>query len=354
MINDINKKSDTSKELHIGDSEFLDPHVVDDFEDNAAPVLEAGSGGGPSPPPPPDYEAQANAEMKVERERARIADENRIRDEEKAAKEEEAKRGRYQSGLSSAYSNAQNYGSGRLRALGIDDEFGIMPAYYAELDRIKSTVPDLDPNPGSYFGPAAFETALGGQREAQRKKLTRGYESVVGPGFDTSMLADTADDPFLQAIIGEQYQSAMGDLDRARGRGKLNEIGYEDALKGLNQAKAGALGKAQTMGMGVLERGREKLREADKANREQISNYDFGDRFDSSTAAGRVRKAGSDFSLGLEGDIRNTIGDTQFFDPNALITRGGRTQGPINPGNPLANAMLDDEIKRSTGSSGAF
>jgi len=307
----------------------------------------------PAPPAPPDYGAQAESEMKVERERARIAEEQRIAAEARAAQEEEKKRGQFNSRVQSSYNQAKNYGSSRLAALGIDDQYGILPSYYTELDSARSNIPDLDPNPGSYFGPSLFETALGNQRNVQRKNLTRGYEGVIGQDFDTSLLPDTADDPYLSKIIDEQYNDALAELQRAQGRGQLNDTGYQDAFKGLQQARTGAMARAQSQGLGVLETGREKLRGLDSTNRQRIADFDFGDRFDANQAAGRIKNQATMFSTGLEGELRNAFGDTQFFDPSTLITRGGKAQGVTNPG-ALKAQLQEDELQRTSGGQGAF
>lgn len=354
MISDIKRDRDEDQRASIGIDGYSNHRVVDDCDDDE--VLNFGSGG-PAPPPPPDYDAQAEAEMKTERERARIAEEQRIAEEARAAKEEEKKRGIFSSSTNAAYNNAKNYGTSRLRALGLDsmdDQFGILPAYYAELDTARSNIPDLDPNPGSYFGSALFENALGAQRNVARQKLTRGYEDVLGPDFESELLADTADDPFIDRIVGEQYEDALTQLQRARDRGQLNDVGYEDAFKGLTQGRTGAAARAQGIGMGVLEKDREQLRNLDAQNRQRIADFDFGDRFDPRQATGRIRSKAAALGGGLEGELRNALGDTQFFDPNALITRGGRAQGMVNPGAALKDAMKDDELSRTSGSSGAF
>lgn len=360
MIDSIDKrkKQEEDEDRHV-EYEIGNYHPVEysDDEEEEEEVLECGSGGG-SPPVqmPPDPMAEAKAQMALEAERDRIAQANKAAEDEKAARKLESDTAAFNSRLSGAYQQAQGYGGQQLARLGISDDYGIMGAYQSEIDRLKGTVPNLDPNPGGYFNTAAaWETALGGAREGARKKLTRGYEANVPQGFETTYIPDTADDALINSIIGEQYTAADEGIRRARDRGQLNETGFNTAERALAQQRSGATARANEMGMGVLESGRQSLRDIDKQARAGITNWDFGDTFNADDYTGKLRSGASAFTGGLEGKLRNTFGDTNFFDTDAFIAKGGKAQGAVNPGaSALQDAITEEERRRTAGSVGAF
>jgi hypothetical protein len=362
MINDIRKSRDEDNELGhaaIPVYDYRDHHTDGDSDsvdgDSDSPVLNAGSGGGPSPPPAPDPMAEAQAQMKLEEARAAAEEKNRIAKEERDATKLAADKEAYQGRLSGAYGQAQNYGSSKLAALGINDDYGIMSAYQSALDKAKTGIPDLDPNPGSYFTSSLWDTALGEQRTAARNKLTKQYETAVPSDYATTYIPDTADDALINSIIGGQYTDASAALERAKSRGTLNDTGYGTASKALANQKAGAIAKANEQGLGVLETGRTSLRDIDKEARNTLSNWDFGTTYDPSAYSNRLKTATSGFTSGLEGKLRNAFGDTDFFDTEALIAKGGKGQGAVNTGAAaLQDAISEEEKRRTAGSVGAF
>jgi hypothetical protein len=320
-------------------------------------VLNAGSGGGgqPQPPPAPDPKAEAAAQMELEDHRAKLAADAKALEDQKKADQLAADKVAFQGKLGGAYNTAQTYGEGQLRNMGIDDKYGIMSAYKTALDRAKGIVPELDPNPGQYFGTDLWENTLAGERTAERNTLTRGYESEVPQGFETTYIPDTADDALIESIIGGQYGEASDYLNRAKARGTLNDVGYGTASTALKNERAGAIARANELGLGVLETGRQSLKDIDKQARQGITNWDFGDTYDPTSWSGKIKSGASTFTGGLEGKLRNAFGSTEFFDPESFIAKGGKAQGAINPGaSALQDAISEEEKRRTAGSVGAF
>jgi len=361
MINDLRKRDKEQEDAAVSLYDDSRSHVDNSDNDNSRGgdtddiVLNAGSGGGPSPPPAPDPMAEARAAQQLEDARAETAEKARVAQEARDATKLANDRTAYQGRLGAATNAARNYGTSRLAQLGIEDTYGIGSAYESELNRALGSIPELDPNPGSYLGTSLFENALSGARTGQRSNLTRRYEQAVPEGYETSFLPDTSDDALIESIIGGQFGETQESLQRARDRGQLNETGYNIALRNLTNARSGATARANELGLGVLETGRESLRDIDRSARQNIADWDFGDTVDTSGYEGRMRTAATGFTGGLEGRLRNAFGTTQFFDPEALITAGGRGQGATNTGAAaLQGAMSEEERKRTTGSVGAF
>ena len=360
MIDQVKRRSTSEAATHIGDeyADTRDRPIRDNNSDSGDDdrVLEAGSGGGGQQPAPQvDYAAQNKAAMELEDHRAAIAAEAQAKADQKKADQLVQDKKDYQGRLGTATASARNYGSSRLNQLGITDDYGILPSYETEITRALGTIPDMDPNPGSYLGTSLFENALSGAKTGARNKLTKRYEGEIGDDYENRFISDTADDELINKIISEQYTGANDYITRARDRGQLNDIGYNDAERNLTNARSGAVARANDLGMGVLETGRQGLRDIDKSARAKIADWDFGDQFDPSSYEGRIKSKAGEFTGGLEGRLRNAFGDTQFFDPDSLITKGTKAQGAVNTGaSALKDAMTEEERRRTAGSVGAF
>jgi hypothetical protein len=359
MIDQVRRKSDEQSERHIGDEDTTfnrDTPRPDnsDISDDDSDVLNCG-GNAPSPPPAPDPMAEARAQQQLEDHRNEIAETNRIAEEKRAAEKLVKDTADFQGRVGGAKALAKDYGSSKLRTMGIDDNYGIMSAYENALNKAQGNIPNLDPSPGTYFGSDLWENTVGDIRTQNRNKITRGYESEVPVGFESTYIPDTADDQLIQSIINEQFGEANEYIDRAKARGTLNDVGYGTASRALGQQKAGAFERANQQGLGVLETGRQSLKDIDKQARQGLTNWDFGDQYDPSAWTGKIKSGAAAFTGGLEGKLRNAFGSTEFFDPEALIAKGGKTQGAVNPGaTALQDAMSEEERRRTAGSVGAF
>lgn len=258
-----------------------------------------------------------------------------------------------------AYSSAIGYGNQQLSAKGLDpsnDPYGIMDLYRGGLDLAKGSIPEISSNPGTYLGPQVFDTAYDTARGNQRAKLGREMDQFAGTGFERQAFGDTADDPYLAAILGTQQADARTQLDAAHNRGTINDYGYSGGLTDLERMFKGGMAKANDIGGGVLSGYQKQLTDRAGEGRSAIQNYDFGDTF--STAGAKADLSGLQGSLGgrLEGDIINAIGDTNFFDTSKLLASAGSRSGLVNPAAaaPLAGAANPLQKPTTTSTTGVF
>jgi len=359
MIDQVKKRKDEDAALPVYDDPRSHPNDNRDRDDDndRDEVLNCGSGGGgqPQPPPAPDPQLEAKAQMDLEDHRAKLqADALAVEDKKKADKLAQDKID-FQGRVGGAYGLAKDYGTSKLRTMGINDDYGIMSAYENALNKAKGNIPDLDPSPGTYLGTDLWENTVGDIRTQNRNKLTRGYETEVPTDFANTYIPDTADDALIESIIGGQYNEASDYIKRAKDRGTLNDVGYGTASTALANQRAGAIARGNELGLGVLETGRTGLKDIDKQARQGITNWDFGTEFDPGTWSGKIKAGANTFTGGLEGKLRNAFGSTEFFDPESFIAKGGKAQGAINPGaTALQDAISEEEKRRTAGSVGAF
>lgn len=332
------------------------------FHIHAEPI-EYYKGGSAAPPPPdPQREAEAReweASRQAARDDARRAEDRRMSDE-KAAKDLTQWQGR----RNSAYNNARDYGKQQLSRYGLDenDPYGVFSGFTSQLDRNNAQLQD-NQDFSTQLGSSVFDSALSNARMDQRKKLSRQFDNGIGSNYLEDTFADTADDQYLDGILGEQYNEANTYLTSARDRGQLNNFAYDKAISTLNQDKSKARGELETIGRGVLATSRDNVGKRRDATMSRINAFDFGDTLNVGDEVGRVKSQASTALGGLDADIRRAIGGRQFFDPNSIVAKSSASTGVSNytPAavgtggtgmNPLLGIFTDQQRNKQT--QGAF
>lgn len=270
-----------------------------------------------------------------------------------AAAQEQKKQAEFDARMNAAF------GSGITSA---DDYFtsrGLDPKQYQsditnKASQIRSSVPNLTGDPGSYFS-GLGENVFSSLQEGARGKAMRGVNSVAPSGFATSRIADTSDDATLAAILGEQEATGKGYIDNLKGRGVITDSGYAAALKNLMDQKPGAQGKLTEIGNGILNTGRGGAENIANEGRTRASNLNLGENFDPfAEIGGRLNTFFSDFFNNLGTTIRGQA-PTNLFDTSGLANIAGAAQGGQNtPFDPQAVAGIfdkqnvDDDLLQTT------
>ena len=260
--------------------------------------------------------------------------------------------------LAAAIAGAGGTGSNYFKARGLDpNDTGDINQIIQSITR---QVPDLDTNPAQYFSDDAFASGVDKLQTANRTGMNAKVNSIFAPGFENVLIPDTADDPILNSILGDQQKTAQTTVDFNKARGLLNDSGYTAANTALGQQ--GSAGKATLAGIGnsVLGVDRGHLTDIRGQAGDAASSYSFGQpEPDFSSYYGRAQNTAASDLGNLEGSIRGAVGNTNLFDPATALQKGGIMQGPINlttaapgTGGPVAKPIVDPS--RSLGSTGAF
>lgn len=227
------------------------------------------------------------------------------------------------------------------------------------IESIRNQIPDLDPNPNKYFNREAVGRELDTIAQGTRDRLTNQMQTKFAPGFERSLIPDTADDAIVNSILGEQKAGAQKIIDFNKSRGLLNDMGYSEAQNQLEgQGKAGYSTLSQ-IGESILGKSRSKLGDIRGEAGSAISGFNYGGTAPNvDDYYGRAQaSAGADLA-GIEGSIRGAVGTTNVFDPAMALQKGGTMQGPINLTSASAGgpgSMPDKKDKgRGLGSSGVF
>jgi len=297
-------------------------------------------GGGRSSAPPDNS-------LQVEREKREEREQNRIREEERSARDLENRRNTFNNTLNSAITGFRNTARGNIESRGLN-----WNQYSGLIERAitntRGRIADLDPNPGQYFNDDLIDSTLNREQSARRDRNMRAIRQTFQPNAEVSLFADTMDDPFIESVITRQRGEAMTSLDNARRRGNLDDRGYEAALARLGEQERAARAEANTIGSTVLADYRNQLRGVADQAKEAAGGYMLGDNFDAGTYRNRWNSLTQDFNNRLEGDVLGRLSGETFFDLGDIITRGGVAQGAVNPRTGTLDAMAERDRVRNT------
>jgi hypothetical protein len=262
----------------------------------------------------------------------------------------------FDTNLANARTGAATTGAKYFSDRGIPLDQGLMDSIIGRVN-----VPNLDPNPSSYFTPDVFATGIGQSEAAQRTKYSNSVDQLFQPGFERTMLPDTSVDPIVNSILGGQRQSADTVLAYNKARGLLNPTGYDAAVNTLGQQESAGRSTLMDLANSVLGKDRSGLTDIRGEAGTLASGYNYGapaPNFDpyyqrASTLAGK------DLSS-LEGSVRGALGSTNLFDVPGALAKGGTAQGPIDlttavagagPGGTAAPRKI---VSRGLGTTGVF
>lgn len=334
----------------------------DDFDEDEVVYETKGS----SPPPPPSPMEEARAQMELERMRHALQQEVAERERQRAEAERQERIAKASGKLNQAHGMAQNYGTTQVAARGIDqnlaNQYGLLDLYNQALEMARAGIHEEDLNPmASYNTSGMFSDALNTAQGAYRSALNRQLNELAPDDFMYNIFADSADDEILQSILDTQRQDALAQIDSARARGQLNDVGYNRAMQMLNNQSEIGLADLQDLGLGVLSGYRDQLGGLRDNFANKIGMADFSNPLSFDTFQSRLDQTTSDLTNRMRGDLlRATRGQT-FFDPSTIISGSGSIQGYYNPtggtqqktssgaANPLLSAFTEDEQNKQTG-----
>lgn len=299
----------------------------------------------------------------------RKAQEQATSDQQKQAAADTATQGRndFNTRLADAITGARTSVNQYFTQQGVD------PTRYGSeietaINRGKSLVPDLSPNPASAFDANLGQTILNDITSGRRTQASNTVSNLFGPTYASDRLGYTADDSYINDILNEQFNPVNTSLGYARDRGTLTPQGFSAATDALNQKRTAAQSTLQSLGQGIIDTDRLSVNDLITGAKNTASSLN-PNAFDTFNPASFRTQAdelvGSKLSS-LPGDLRNAVGATKYVDLNELLNVGGSAQGPTQPSitNPAAGvggidpAIADqakrNQEKRGLGSTGAF
>lgn len=291
-------------------------------------VLETKGGGGYVPPPQPSPMEQAQARdweaaQEFERQQRQEATARDLAAQQKAAQD-----AAWMSSKNAAYQGALSAGTNKLRGYGLEsgDPYGVYDQFTNRINTANQSLQTGADYSGA-FAPTILDEILGGARVGQRNKYQSAFNSGVSPYYAEDTFGATADDAILGSILDEQYNTALSDLDAAKGRGQASQAVYDRALRDLGTAKYTANTDLQNIGRGIRQSDIDAINQRRQTALDAASNWDFGTVYDPTAEAGRVKSYAGERQAGLEGELRGAVGGKEYFDVNSLIGKAAARVG---------------------------
>lgn len=171
------------------------------------------------------------------------------------------------------------------------------------------------------------------------------YDPTYGGGFNANFA-----DQYVNDYLNSQYNDALEQLDRAKSRGTINDVGYNRALNDLatqlsaNKSTYGSIGRDIVSGYNT-------------GMQTNINNYqNLLDNYDLKSDYGRlnadtINKSLSDsynnYLAGFENDFDAAMSGQTPFDVSGILGNAKVAQGVVNPQtNSLVDAISEQNSKK--------
>lgn len=244
-----------------------------------------------------------------------------------AAKQEAAKQAAFDQQMNSAFGTGIQSADDYFTQRGLDPK-EYESAITSRANQVRSGVPNLAANPGSYFeglGSQVFDQLQTGLRGT----ATRGIDKLAPTGFASTRIADTADDDTLAAILGDQEGKAKDYANNLKARGVVTDSGFKAAMDAILGQEAGARGKLTEIGNGILNTGRGDAENLANAARTRAGALNLGDQFDPNDTGKQLNDFFTSFFGGLGDKVRGAA-PASLFDTSGLANIAGAAQGAGN------------------------
>lgn len=236
----------------------------------------------------------------------------------------------FASALTNAKSSALDRANLSVTEAGLDPtQFGDL--FTRAINDKAALVPQLDGNPGGYFGDDFVNNVLTNYQQGQRMAKAREVQNTFTPGFANNLISSNADDPYISDILNSQRTAAQQVIDRAHARGNLDDTGYATAQSKLGNMYAQGNATAHTLGSAVIDNYRGKLSSIGDNALSNANSFNLGNTFDINTYTKQRDDQAAAYNSQLEGGVRNALAGQNFFDVGSLIAQAGTAQGPVNP-----------------------
>lgn len=222
---------------------------------------------------------------------------------------------------------------------------GLDPTQYGgaidnRINEILATTAKDDPNIGSYLTGLGADV-YGRQTDAVRGKSLHDVNQLFQPEFERSRIADTADDSYINDIVGAQRGKADDYITNLLNRHVITAPGAEGARHNLDEQGARVRTQLNDLGSQTLASGRQGLTDIANRGRQAASTLDLGSVFDPSKFGQEADQSSASFLSGL-GDTLKSAVPGNLFDTSGLAASAGVAQGAQNTNfDPRALAGLN-------------
>lgn len=171
------------------------------------------------------------------------------------------------------------------------------------------------------------------------------YDPTYGGGFNANFA-----DQYLNNYLNSQYNDALEQLDRAKSRGTINDVGYNRAMNDLatqlsaNKSTYGAIGRDIVSGYNT------GMQTNINNYQNLLDNYDLKNdyaRLNADTINKSLSDSYNNYLAGFENDFDAAMAGQTPFDVSSILGNAKVAQGVVNPQtNSLVDAISEQNSKK--------
>lgn len=171
------------------------------------------------------------------------------------------------------------------------------------------------------------------------------YDPTYGGGFNSNYA-----DQYVNSFLNDKYYDVVNQLDRAKSRGTLNDVGYNKAMNDLATQLSAGKSTYGSIGRDIISNYNTGMQNSIENYQNLLNNYDLGNdygRLNQNTINNQLSDTYNNYLSGFEGDFNAAMAGQEPFDVSGILGNAKVAQGVTNPqNNSLIEAINDQNSKK--------
>ena len=171
------------------------------------------------------------------------------------------------------------------------------------------------------------------------------YDPTYNGGFNTNYA-----DQYVNDFLNTKYNDALEQLDRAKSRGTINDVGYNKALQDLATQLSAGKSTYGSIGRDIISGYNTGMQTSINNYQNLLDNYnlntDYG-KLNSDVINNSLSNTYNNYLSGFENDFNAAMLGQEPFDVSGILGNAKVAQGVVNPqSNSLVDAISDQNSKK--------
>lgn len=171
------------------------------------------------------------------------------------------------------------------------------------------------------------------------------YDPIYGGGFNSNYA-----DQYVNNYLNDKYYDAMEQLDRAKSRGTLNDVGYNRAVNDLATQMSAGKSTYGSIGRDIVSNYNTGMQNKIEDYQNLLNDYDLANdygRLNQNTINTQLNDIYNNYLSGFEGDFNAAMAGQEPFDVSGILGNAKVAQGVTNSqNNSLIEAINDQNSKK--------
>lgn len=171
------------------------------------------------------------------------------------------------------------------------------------------------------------------------------YDPTYGGGFNANYA-----DQYVNNYLNDKYADVVEQLDRAKSRGTLNDVGYSKAMNDLATQLSAGKSTYGSVGRDIISNYNTGMQNKIENYQNLLNAYDLNNdygRLNQNVINNQLSDTYNNYLSGFEGDFNAAMVGQEPFDVSGILGNAKVAQGVTNPqNNSLIEAINDQNSKK--------